>query len=82
MKRYWTCYFSDLIDLADSNGGHILMLGILCIIFLERGADAYLDLAVGALLMKLKDAGSNRGRTAKYDPNNPTVPTPTIEVKS
>lgn len=74
MLKHIQCFISGLVDIVDSNGGHIILLVLLVYMFLNRGAEAYLDLAVGALLMKLKDASSNRNREAKYaTPPDPTI---------
>ena len=75
MLKQFNCFLSGLVDLLDSDGGHIILLMILITLFLRHDATAYLDLAVGALLMKLKDAGSNRNRDAKY--SGTPLPTPT-----
>lgn len=66
MMQRLVWFLTNIIDLADSDGGHILILILLIEIFLRHNADAYLDLAIGALLMKLKDAGSNKNREVKY----------------
>lgn len=73
MLKSINCFLSGLIDILDSDGGHLVLLLVLTIVFVRNHADAYLDLTIGALLMKLKDAGSNTGRASKYSP------TPTAE---
>ena len=69
MLKNFNCFLSGLIDILDSDGGHLVILMILTIVFVRNHADAYLDLTIGALIMKLKDAGSNKNREAKYTPN-------------
>ncbi len=56
--RFW----QDFLDSLNTDGGHIILLIVLIEIFLGHNAEAYLDLAIGALLMKLKDAGSSKAR--------------------
>lgn len=76
MLKQINCFLSGLIDMADSDGGHLVLLVVLTLVFLNHHADAYLDLAIGALLMKLKDAGSNKNRETQN-----TVATMTTETK-
>lgn len=81
MLKNIVCFISNIVDIIDSNGGHLILLVVLVYIFLRRDADAYLDLAVGALLMKLKDAGSNKNREAKYATPPPDLPIKPEETK-
>ncbi len=60
--RYW----HDFLDSLDSDGGHIFILGMIIIAgmaaihFQIMKADTIVDGAFGALLLALKDAGSNK----------------------
>lgn len=67
------CFLSGLVDLIDSDGGHLILLTLLVAMFQYYRAEAYLDLTIGALIMKLKDTGSNKGREAKYSPTDTTT---------
>ena len=57
---------SGLVDILDSDGGHVALLLVLVFLFLHYKTDTYLELTIGALIMKLKDSGSNKRREAKY----------------
>lgn len=82
MLKNITCFLSSLIDIIDSDGGHLVLLVVLTIMFQRYQAEAYLDLTIGALLMKLKDAGSNKNREVKYAPSgSSTVLSETIDTK-
>lgn len=67
--RVW----QDFLDSLDTGGGHLLLLSVFAIIFAHVPAlDKYEGELIGALLMGLKVAGSNKTRR--------DTPTPTKTI--
>lgn len=71
LMRFW----QDMLDSLNSDGGHILLLGIfvfLCVRY--KAMENHEELFLGALLGYLKASGSNKTRRDR--------PTPTLETST
>lgn len=72
LMRFW----QDLLDSLNSDGGHILLLVALFWWFRgDTAMEKYMGEVMGALLMYLKMAGSNKARRESPAPAEPQPPT-------